>query len=442
MRNARSDFPDGFVFGTATAAYQVEGSGKGGAGTCHWDTFAATPGNVVRSEDGRLACDHYTHWSEDLDLLANGNFDAYRFSISWPRILPEGRGTRNDAGLDFYDRLVDGMLDRGLQPHATLYHWDLPSALADLGGWTNRDVAGWFADYAAIVAERLGDRLTSVATINEPWCVSWLSHFEGHHAPGLRDIRAAARSMHHVLLAHGHATRTLREIGQPNLGIVLNFEYAEPASDSPGDQRAAATQDAIYNRWFIEALTNGRYPDLALEGLEQHLPKGWHDDMASISAPIDWLGVNYYTRSIRAARPDSPWPATESVPGPLPKTQMDWEIYPEGLYRILKRLHEEYTGDLPLFVTENGMALDAGPHGDDLDDHRRIAFIDDHLDAMRRSIAEGVPLRGFFYWSLLDNFEWAFGYEKRFGIVHVDFDTLKRRPKASYQAFAAAIERH
>lgn len=441
MQNTRAGFPDGFIFGAATAAYQIEGMAKGGAGTSHWDTFAATPGNVVRAEDGRIACDHYTRWAEDLDLMARGNFDAYRFSVSWQRVLPEGRGAPNPEGLDFYDRLVDGILARGLQPHATLYHWDLPSPLADLGGWTNRDVAGWFAEFAAIVADRLGDRLSSVATVNEPWCVAWLSHFEGHHAPGLRDIRAAARAMHHILLAHARGLEVLRDMGQPNLGIVLNFEYAEPASDSAADRRAAAVQDAIYNRWFVEALTAGRYPALALEGLEPHMPAGWQDDMAAISAPIDWLGINYYTRSIRAACPDAPWPATRAVPGPLPRTQMDWEIYPEGLYRILKRLRDEHTGDLPLLVTENGMALDAGPDDTDLDDGTRIAFIDAHLDVMRRAIAEGVPLRGFFYWSLLDNFEWAFGYEKRFGLVHVDFDTLKRSPKASYHALAAALAR-
>ncbi|WP_369814600.1 family 1 glycosylhydrolase, partial [Gemmobacter sp. LW-1] len=277
----RATFPPGFLFGAATAAYQVEGTRFGGCGPSHWDTFAATPGNVVRAEDGATACDHYHRWPEDLDLAARAHMDAWRFSTNWSRVMPDGM-TVNPEGLDFYDRLVDGMLTRGLKPFLTLYHWDLPAALADLGGWRNRDTCARFADFAEIVTRRIGDRIAATATINEPWCVAWLSHFLGAHAPGLRDIRAAARAMHHILLAHGMAMERLHGLGQRDLGIVLNFDRAVPASDAPADLAAAARQDAIFNRWFIEAITKGAYPAEALEGLAPHLPQGWQNDMAVI----------------------------------------------------------------------------------------------------------------------------------------------------------------
>lgn len=434
----RATFPEGFLFGAATAAYQIEGSRFGGAGPSHWDTFAATPGNVVRAEDGGLACDHYHRWPEDLDLIAAAGFDAYRFSTSWARVMPDGV-TVNPEGLDFYDRLVDGMVARGLQPFLTLYHWDLPAALSDLGGWRNRDTAFRFADFAETVARRIGDRVASVATINEPWCVAWLSHFHGAHAPGLRDIRAAARAMHHILLAHGAAMESLRGLGQPNLGIVLNFDHATPASDAPADLAAAAVQDAIFNRWFIEGLTKGTYPAEALAGLGPHMPTDWQADMGLIGGKLDWLGVNYYTRHIHAAAPGTPWPATREVPGPLEKTQMGWEIYPEGLQRFLTRLARDHVGDLPIYVTENGMA-----HADvvGVDDSLRESFIAQHFRAAQQAMAAGCNLQGFFYWSLLDNYEWAEGYEKRFGLVHVDFDSLARTPKASYHALKRALARN
>jgi beta-glucosidase len=428
----RATFPPGFLFGAATAAYQVEGTRFGGCGPSHWDTFAATPGNVVRAEDGATACDHYHRWPEDLDLAARAHMDAWRFSTNWSRVMPDGM-TVNPEGLDFYDRLVDGMLVRGLKPFLTLYHWDLPATLADLGGWRNRDTCARFADFAEIVTRRIGDRIAATATINEPWCVAWLSHFLGAHAPGLRDIRAAARAMHHILLAHGMAMERLRGLGQRDLGIVLNFDRAVPASDAPADLDAAARQDAIFNRWFIEAITKGAYPAEALEGLAPHLPQGWQNDMAVIRQPLDWLGVNYYTRHIHAAA-TGPWPATREVEGPLPKTQMGWEIHPEGLEHFLTRLARDHVGNLPVYVTENGMAL-----AEPLDDSTRTAFVAAHLRATQRAIAAGANVQGFFYWSMLDNYEWAEGYEKRFGLVHVDFETLARTPKASYHALAQAL---
>lgn len=438
MSLSRFDFPEGFLFGAATAAYQIEGSGFGGCGSCHWDSFAATPGNVTRAEDGATACAHYHRWPADLDLLRHANMDAYRFSTSWARIMPDGV-TVNPEGLAFYDRLVDGMLARGLRPFQTLYHWELPSALADQGGWTNRDTCHRFADFAETITRTLGDRVASIATINEPWCVAWLSHFLGHHAPGLRDIRAAARAMHHILLAHGLAVDRLRGMGQRELGIVLNFDFATPASSTPADIQAAARADAIFNRWFIEGITRQTYPQLVLDGLAAHMPRDWEADMPLIGQPLDWLGVNYYTRHIHADDPGAPWPALRDVPGSLPKTQMGWEIYPDGLHHFLTRMAREYVGDLPLYVTENGMANADLP---DLPDRQREEFLFAHLAATRQAITDGANVRGFFYWSLLDNYEWAFGYEKRFGLVHVDFETLARTPKSSYHALARALARN
>ncbi|MBI1217385.1 MAG: beta-glucosidase [Rhodobacteraceae bacterium] len=440
MNVSRADFPKGFQFGAATSSYQIEGHGFGGAGQTHWDSFAATPGNVVRAENGAVACDHYHRMPQDLDLLAAANFDVYRFSTSWARVLPEGRGAVNPEGLDFYDRLVDGLLERGLKPAATLYHWELPSPLADLGGWRNRDIAGWFADFTEVIMGRIGDRVWSTATINEPWCVAWLSHFLGLHAPGLRDIRAAARAMHHVLLAHGRAIETMRGMGLTNLGAVCNFEYAAPADASPAAATAAARYDAIYNRWFLSGMFKGEYPAEALEGLMPHMPTGWQDDMPTIGAKVDWAGLNYYTRKLIG--PDAgPWPACAEVPGPLPKTEMGWEIYPEGLHAFLTRTHAEYTRGLPLYITENGMAnADVLVNGA-VPDQARIDYLDAHLAQVRRAIAEGVPVAGYFVWSLLDNYEWSLGYEKRFGLIHVDFETLRRTPKASYHALARALAR-
>ncbi|GLO71307.1 beta-glucosidase [Phaeobacter inhibens] len=438
FRNSRADFPKDFLFGTATSAYQIEGHGFGGAGLTHWDSFAATPGNVVRAEHGGRACDHYHRYAEDLDLAAAAGFDCYRFSTSWARVMPEGRGAPNPEGLDFYDRLTDAILERGLKPCVTLYHWELPQALADLSGWRNAEIANWFGDYAEVIMGRIGDRMYSAAPINEPWCVGWLSHFLGHHAPGLRDIRATARAMHHVMLAHGTGIQAMRALGMSNLGGVFNLEWATPVDDSEAAQQAAARYDAIYNGFFLGGAFHGRYPDLALEGLEPHLPKGWQDDFAIITAPVDWCGLNYYTR--KQIAPDAgPWPQYAEVDGPLPKTQMGWEIYPQGLYDFLTRTARHYTVDLPLIVTENGMAnADVVTKGK-VEDAARITFVDDHLDAVRRAIADGVPVQGYFLWSLLDNYEWALGYEKRFGLVHVDFETLKRTPKASYHALRSAL---
>lgn len=317
----RNTYPDGFLFGVATSAYQIEGHGQGGAGRTHWDDFSATPGNVARAEHGARACGHLDRLEEDLDLIAGLGVDAYRFSTSWARVLPEGRGAPNMEGLDFYDRLVDGLLARGIKPAATLYHWELPSALADLGGWRNRDIASWFGDFTDTIMDRIGDRVWSAAPINEPWCVGWLSHFQGHHAPGLRDIRATARAMHHILLAHGTAIARMRDMGMRNLGAVVNMEYAQPLDDSPTAMAAAELYDAIYNQFFLSGMFHNTYPEPVLAGLAPHLPDRWQDDFDTIATPLDWVGLNYYTRKIIGPG-DSPWPAYREIDGPLPKTQM------------------------------------------------------------------------------------------------------------------------
>ncbi|MGJ8610603.1 MAG: GH1 family beta-glucosidase [Octadecabacter sp.] len=439
MNFSRSDFPKDFTFGAATSAYQIEGHAQGGAGSTHWDTFAATPGNVVRAENGDRACDHYTRFGEDFDLMQAAGFDAYRFSTSWARVMPDGV-TPNQKGLDYYDRLTDAMLERGLAPYVTLYHWELPSALADKGGWRSADMPKWFGDYTACIMGRIGDRMAAAAPINEPWCVGWLSHFLGHHAPGLRDIRATARAMHHILVSHGTAIETMRGLGMKNLGGVFNMEWAEPANDTPEARAAADLYDGYYNRFFMDGVFKGTYPDNVMDGLGQHMPDGWQDDFPTIQAPLDWVGINYYTRKLIGPN-DGPWPAHHEVEGPLPKTQMDWEIYPDGLYNFLTRTAREYTGDLPLYVTENGLANADVIQNGVVDDPERIDYVNKHMAAVLRAINDGAPVQGYFLWSLLDNYEWSLGYEKRFGLIHMDFDTLKRTPKASYHALKSALER-
>jgi beta-glucosidase len=428
----RKDFGPNFAFGVATASYQIEGDLGHGRGPSIWDTFSATPGNVRNGDSGAIADDHYNRWAEDLDLIRDGGFDSYRFSIAWPRLLPERIGAINQEGLDFYDRLIDGMLARNIKPYLTLYHWDLPSALQDKGGWMNRDVASWFAEYSALVGKHFGDRVTAVATINEPWCVAFLSHFLGVHAPGYRDFRAAARAMHHVLYAHGTAVGALRAEGVKNIGIVTNLQKAEPASDSAADKEATELFDGIFNGWYLGGLYKGKYPANVVKLFEPYLPADFERDMAVVSAPLDWAGINYYSRSLIAADPGSPMPFKQAG-ARLETTEMGWEIYPQGLTDLLVRVSNEYT-KVPLYVTENGMAEVEGD-----DDPRRVRYYDEHLKAVLAARAAGADVRGYFAWSLLDNYEWAEGYSKRFGLVHVNYDTQQRTPKSSYRAFQGML---
>jgi beta-glucosidase len=426
-------FPPGFVWGAATASYQIEGAWQAdGKGESIWDRFSHTPGKVENGDTGDVACDHYHRWREDVGLMQALGLNGYRFSISWPRVLPNGRGPANAAGIDFYDQLVDGLLAAGIQPYATLYHWDLPQALQNLGGWGNRDVVNWFADYADLVSRRLGDRVQHWITHNEPWVVAFMGEWFGVHAPGGRDLRRALLASHHLLLSHGLALEPLRANAgaAAQLGITLNFHPTYPASDRAEDEAAARRQDGFLNRWFMDPLTRGRYPDDVAELFEAAMVEPKADDMAIISRPFDFLGVNYYTRMVCKAGSDAPL-RVDRVEQRGEHTEMGWEVYPEGLYDLLMRLHRDYA-PRSLFVTENGAA-----YADQLDaqgqvrDGRREAYLREHFVQAQRAIAAGAPLRGYFIWSLMDNFEWSHGYGKRFGLIHVDYETLTRTIKQS-----------
>jgi beta-glucosidase len=433
-------FPDRFVWGTATASYQIEGAAHAdGRGPSIWDTFSHTPGKVARGENGDEACDHYHRWPEDLDLIADAGLGAYRFSIAWPRIQPTGAGPANQAGLDFYRRLVDGLRDRGITPFITLYHWDLPQALEDVGGWRSRDTAARFADYAAIVAASLADAEPYWITLNEPFCSAINGYAEGRHAPGAREGHGALAAAHHLLLGHGLAVPALRAAGGESVGITLNLSPAVAATDAEADLAAAQRQDLMLNRLFTDPVLSGRYPDGAEElwGADSDFSFRHDDDLAVISAPLDFLGVNYYLRAYVRDAP-RPEPGARSAyeigvakanPSDVDKTQLGWPIEPVGLYETLVTLRQRYPDLPPVYITENGCAW---PDEAGMPDQRRIDFIESHLAALQRAMADGADVRGYFYWSLLDNFEWALGYEPRFGLVHVDYNTQVRTPKASY----------
>jgi beta-glucosidase len=447
-------FPPAFLWGAATSAYQVEGAVEaGGRGPSMWDTFSHTPGRTRDGDTGDVSADHYHRWPEDVALLAEHGLNAYRFSIAWPRIQPDGRGPANPRGLDFYGRLVDGLLERGITPVATLYHWDLPQTLGDAGGWRARDTAGRFADYAALVAGALGDRVERWSTINEPWCVAFLGHAAGVHAPGLTDPAAGVRAAHHVLLAHGLATEALRSAGARRVSITLNLYPVTAASDRAADVAAARLIDGLHNRLFLEPVLAGRYPDdlLAHLGPIGGLEAIEDDDLARIGAGIDELGVNYYTRHIvraaerGAAAAPSPYPGArhvEFVHGPGERTAMGWAVDPDGLAEVLVRVRHDY-GDVPMLVHENGAAFDDAPTaGGYVHDEARVRYLAAHLRAAGRAIDGGVDLRGYFVWSLLDNFEWGQGYSKRFGLVHVDFETQARTPRDSARWLRDRIAEH
>ena len=428
-------FPEGFVWGAATAAYQVEGAADvDGRGPSIWDRFTHTPGRVSNGETGDVACDHYHRYREDVALMAQLGLDGYRFSVSWPRVLPDGTGRVNEAGLDFYDRLVDELLAHGISPHLTLYHWDLPQALENAGGWPARSTAEAFAEYAAVVAARLGDRVRHVATVNEPYVVSDHGYRLGSHAPGRTEPEAALAAAHHLLVAHGLAVQALRAAApQVETGIVLNFHPAHPASGHMLDQEAAMLAHDQVNRWFLDPVAGRDYPEDAARAWDWGREQVLEGDMALIAAPIDFLGVNYYCRHIvRSTRLP---PLEGGGGGEL--TEMGWEVYPDGLTEVLEFVASR-TGSLPLYVTENGAAYPVD--GDPTKDPERVSFLHRHFDAARTALERGVPLRGYFVWSLLDNFEWAHGYGHRFGIVHVDFDTLERRVRDSAR-FLAAVAR-
>ena len=434
-------FPADFVWGASTSSYQIEGAvEEDGRGKSIWDVFSHTPGLVKGGDTGDVACDHYHRWLEDVEWLARGGFNAYRFSTAWPRILPTGSGVVEKRGLDFYDRLVDALLGRGVTPWLCLYHWDLPQALQDEGGWTKRDIAPKFADYARIVAQRLGDRVKHWAMFNEANVHAFFGYGMGTHAPGVKGLDNMLAAAHHQNLAQGYALQALRaERSDLRLGTVINVQPVRPSSDSAGDHKAATRFDAFWNGAFLDPLLKGAYPGAVAEEFAPLIAAG---DLATIHQMVDFLGVNYYSRMHIADAPDSLLGAWwGAVPDGTHFTAIGWPITPDGLYEELTALHARY-GNLELYVTENGACFDdhIEPDGTVHDDDR-VGFLREHLAAAQRAIADGVNLRGYFVWSLLDNFEWAEGFSRRFGIIYVDFQTLKRTPKASFTFLADSIKR-
>jgi beta-glucosidase len=435
-------FPKQFIWGGATAAFQIEGSTTAdGRGESIWDRFCATPGKVFNGDTGDPGCDHYLRWREDIALMRDLGLQAYRFSIAWPRILPNGTGSVNQAGLDFYDRLVDGLLEAGITPYPTLYHWDLPQTLQDQGGWPNRATADAFVNYADIVSRRLGDRVKHWATHNEPWCISFLSHWIGAHAPGLTN-GPAIEAAHHVLLSHGMAVPVLRANSPgAQVGIVLNFSPADPATESDADVQAATTHDGFFNRWFLDPIFRGSYPADMLE-LYQRISAGQPPiqpgDMATIAVPIDFLGVNYYNRAVIKSNPQAPL-GYDTLHPDGEYTDMDWEVYPDALRRLLVRIQNDYQPPR-MIITENGAAYPdtLSPTGE-VHDEGRKRFLAGHLSACHQAISEGAKLEGYFVWSLMDNFEWALGYSKRFGIVYVDYASQRRVLKDSARFYRTVI---
>lgn len=431
-----------YLWGAATSSYQIEGGARdGGRGPSIWDTFCARPGAIADGSNGDVACDHVHRWREDVALMRDLDLQAYRFSIAWPRIQPDATARINEAGLAFYEQLVDALLAAGIRPFVTLYHWDLPQWIEDRGGWRSRDTAERFADYTSIVAKRLGDRVRDWMTINEPWCIGMLGHATGEHAPGLRDSHAALIASHHVLLAHGLGVRVLRETSPAaQVGIALNATPAQPATESDADRDATRLFDGWFNRWYFDPVFGRGYP---ADMVAHYAQRGWlpgglgefvrPGDLDLIASPTDFTGLNYYTRALCRARVESdpPHAVAGTVPGPGAVTEMGWEINADGLHRLLTRTHRDY-GARRIYITENGCSYSDGPNAaGEIHDERRIAYLHDHLAACRQAIAEGVPLAGYFQWSLLDNFEWQFGYQQRFGMVWVDYATQQRIPKAS-----------
>ena len=449
------NFPEGFLWGTATASYQIEGAAhEDGRGASIWDTFSHTPGKTYRGDTGDLACDHYHRLEQDLDLMADLGLRAYRFSVAWPRIQPDGTGTANQKGLDFYRRLVDGLRQRDIEPMLTLYHWDLPQALEDRGGWTNRETSERFADYTGIVYEALSDSVSYWITLNEPWVAAWLGYGLGLHAPGKKDVGDALSATHHLLLGHGLALERMRSAADDNrLGVTLSLSPVRPATEDPADVEAARRVDLNANRLYLDPLFRGSYPEDA-EDYREAGDFGFvrEGDLEKISAPMDFLGVNYYMRhtvidrdsktDLRPAMDFRDLEARTLIPAGVETTAMGWPAEADGLTDLLVRLHEEYTR-IPLYVTENGRAVHdyVDPEGE-VKDEERVSYLDAHFRAARGAMDRGVDLRGYMVWSFLDNFEWGEGYSMRFGLVFVDYGTQKRIPKASARWYSEVIRRN
>ncbi|HEX6090843.1 MAG TPA: GH1 family beta-glucosidase [Gemmatimonadales bacterium] len=437
-----NDFPDGFLWGAATSAYQIEGSPLAdGAGPSIWHRFSHTPGLTANNETGDVACDHYARYADDVRLMQALGLTAYRFSVSWSRVMPSGTGAVNPRGLAFYDCLVDALLGAGIQPCVTLYHWDLPAALDDRGGWLNPDIAHWFADYADTMVRALGDRVPLWTTLNEPWVVMDGGYHFGPLAPGHRSLFEAPLVSHNLLRAHGQGVLAARAAGARAIGLVVNLEPKYPASDQPGDLAATRRTDAYMNRQYLDPVFRGEYPAEMAEIFGDAWPRFAAADFDLIRTPIDFLGINYYTRGVMRDAPEVLPLRAERVPQRQHiTTETGWEVYPDALAAVLEWVRDRY-GDIPLYITENGAAFYDPPHAIDgaVEDPLRVAYYRWHLRAVRDAMRRGVDVRGYFAWSLLDNFEWSLGYAKRFGIVHVDFATQLRTPKSSARFYSDVI---
>ncbi len=453
MAKQKLTFPKGFVWGVATSSYQIEGAwDEDGKGESIWDRFSHTPEKVFNGDTGDVACDHYHRWRDDVALMRELGLQAYRFSISWPRVLPQGRGKVNQAGLDFYDRLVDALLAADIEPYVTLYHWDLPQALQDEGGWPQRSTAEAFVHYADVVSRTLGDRVTHWITHNEPAIVAYLGYWWGQHAPGLRDAAAALATTHHLLVSHGWAVPIIRQNSpQAEVGITLDPIPAEPASPSRADYDAARSFDGLFNRWFLDPLYGRQYPaDMIAEYIEagyipaDGMPWVQPGDLEAIAVPTDFLGINYYTRAVlRSDKVSENENALRTIKvDEANKTETGWEVYPQGLLELVARISFDYR-PRKIYITENGASYSDGPDAEGrIRDERRISYLHDHFVKMHQLLECGVPLAGYFLWSLLDNFEWSEGYRQRFGIVWVDFETLQRIPKDSAWWYKRVIEQN
>ena len=447
-------FPDDFLWGVATSSFQIEGAADvDGKGESIWDRFCEQPGAVKDGTDGKVACDHYNRYPSDVQMMADLGMQAYRFSVSWPRILPSGTGRVSEAGLAFYDRLVDSLLEKDITPYVTLYHWDLPQALQDRGGWPSRDTAKAFVEYADVVSRRLGDRVRHWITHNEPWCISVLGHLNGEHAPGHKSLNETLHTSHHLLLSHGWSVPVIREnVPDAEVGITLNLLPGGPASSSEADRAAWRHLDGTFNRWFLDPLYGRGYPqDIISDYMESgelanaELPFVLPGDLEAMAVETDFLGINYYSRAVVRSDKvpeEENLPVELKVPEDAEFTDMGWEVYPRGLYDLLVDLHETYAPPA-LYITENGAAYGQGPDASGrVNDQLRLDYLREHFKAAHTAIQGGVPLVGYFVWSLMDNFEWAFGYEKRFGIVYVDYETLERTPKASALWYREVIRRN
>jgi beta-glucosidase len=442
---AITSFPKDFLWGVSSSAYQIEGAwNEDGKGPSVWDWFSHLPGKVANNENGDVACDHYHRWKEDLDLLRDLGVGAYRFSISWPRVLPAGRGAANAKGLDFYDRLVDGLLKRGIEPFPTLFHYDLPLALHEKGGWPNRDTASAFGEYAKILAERLGDRVNWWITLNEPMVVAMVGHLMGKHAPGWKNPRAMTRTAHTLLLAHGEAVRAIRSAAKrrTRIGIALNLSPVYPARDRETDRRAAAAFDEVSNRMYLDPILRGAYPPDLWKRFGPFAPSVKDGDMARIAEPIDFLGVNYYDRVVVSGSRLIPFLGGRIIRPKDGEFSEMWEIYPPGLGRLLERIWQDYHPPV-ILVTENGMPGREIPASDGkVHDPARISYLHRHLAVLQDVLKKQIPVKGYFVWSLTDNFEWALGYAMRFGLVHVDFSSQRRIPKDSFRWYSQVIRRN